>query len=683
MAGNRDSVKILGIKGINQQEKLADPALELADARNLWAPNGRLEKRPGFWGVAAYSPNTTTVTDGETRTIIKETPIGTFSTTGDLSSLAVNRRYYLGFSAILDWDADELLGVEVSIVSANSNEMSARFEYWNGKEWAPLNVFEGDASVEDHLEAATDSIWSFAWPRDFAKTTVNSVAAYWLRSTLMAKNGSTTFDASTEISDVEMLQPDVDTIAPFTVVAPFPTGTRYLSFTPRAAIEVRVVNSGSLSGPETSLDYTTATDFTYAGITDPPSTAIVADFGEAYVSYGQVVSQHKAAPKVAGDVASVARVEDDPTLVGPNGRYDPDVYLQLATFPRAKYLAFHSGEMWAANLKDGGQHSVRWSAGSPAYRVWPAVSLETVLDNDSSEITGLFPFDQDMMVFKNDSIWRMVYTGLNALELNTYRGDKIVAGVGTVSNASIQAIKGHLVFLSEDGVYTFNGGRAEKISDRIQKYVDAIVPGRRSRAVAVNWKSKSCYLLAVSTHTSSINNLILVWDYKNDTWWVWDGFDAAHLFSVDDAADNEHIYIVDSVGRRYELGIGTHDYGTAITAYGITQRLMQSPYNKKIRNVLLLGTNTTRSFTLECQPNDQPFLGLDTTTVSFLDSAEKEYSVAQYNTSHYTEERERFSNVGELKGGEWLRLKLTHDLKDAPAVLSEAEVSFVYTGGQR
>lgn len=38
---------VTGVKGINQQEDLADPQLELADARNLWAPDGALISRPG------------------------------------------------------------------------------------------------------------------------------------------------------------------------------------------------------------------------------------------------------------------------------------------------------------------------------------------------------------------------------------------------------------------------------------------------------------------------------------------------------------------------------------------------------------------------------------------------------------------------------------------------------------
>ena len=39
-------------KGINQQADLAEPD-QCADARNVWAPNGKVERRPGYLSARA------------------------------------------------------------------------------------------------------------------------------------------------------------------------------------------------------------------------------------------------------------------------------------------------------------------------------------------------------------------------------------------------------------------------------------------------------------------------------------------------------------------------------------------------------------------------------------------------------------------------------------------------------
>ncbi len=71
-------------------------------------------------------------------------------------------------------------------------------------------------------------------------------------------------------------------------------------------------------------------------------------------------------------------------------------------------------------------------------------------ENDGDEITGIFWFDKKLHVFKNRSIYTVVFdsAGVSAIENPS-------EAIGAVSQRSIQKVGNNLIFLSEDGVRTF------------------------------------------------------------------------------------------------------------------------------------------------------------------------------------------------------------------------------------
>ncbi len=666
---------------------------ELADARNVWAPNGRVEARPGYWGVARASLNSDNASWATVNLIVKETPINTFTTTTTLDALGVEKRWHIRLSAVPS-EAIYPYGLQDANIgaanSANANDMSAMLEYWNGDSWVGIShveyVISAGAKVTKHLSSAvTGTNFFFVFPRDMALKALSSEdPGYYLRFTLKPVNGSTALTAGTRVdtstfwlglsraSGLQFL---------YSVAAGFPTGFRYLNVEAVLGTGEYFVNSGTISGPDSANEQRAlaTTSLLRYTLNELPAVAVVSQFGEFYVSYDYITTVHKAKILSTADTVSAAVVESDQDLVGPGKLYDSAFIPQLGTWPAAKYIAYHRGEMWAANLKDGGSTSVRWSAGSQGYRVWPTINIDVVEDTDQGPITALFPFNQNMFVFKSDSIWQMVYTGLNAASLNTYRAEKIVPGAGCVSNSSIQEIKGKLVFLGEDGVYLFDGGQTKRISDRIQKTIDSIVPGKRAFASSVHWKTKSLYLLAVTTQGYSANNLVLVWDYKNDSWWIWDNIEAVTFLSVEDGTDTQRVYFVDFGGRTFEFGVGTHDYGEAITATATSHRLGESDLNRKIRLVNVNSTNMSAAVTVEVKTNDAPFDGATTSSLTYSDSAEGKYGVGVYGTATYIGERDRNEGIGVLQGGDWVRVKLTHATK-TPFAFNSIDVGLIPTG---
>lgn len=690
-------LKVKGVGGINQQRDLADPLLELADARDVYAPNGRVVQRPGFVGIGLTSfgviasATLTSVTGAST---IKEDPIDTFATTTTLSSLPVGSRYYVGFTNVIV-AADYAIGLEIDATTWNANNVYAYAEYYNGSSWQPLVMTEFDTDqllANKHLTTAGGRC-VFVWPNDMSQVAVNSVTKYWVRLTLQAINGAAGFDA-----DVTGVTPgtiftiettDVGLLGIFAVQFPF--RKRYISrFEDRTNTRYDITNSLSLYGPAHTDENRELIDGNVDEDVEPATLAVIPHYNEAYTTTGNFrVIVHSADPKNSD--ALIAKVEDAEVYVGSGKTYDKSVINQLAAWPEAKYITFFRGEMWAANMR-GQPYEVRWSAPEPTYRVWPTLNVELLMENDNSPISGLYGYGEHMTLFKSDSIWKMIDTGTSDAGLQTYSPIRVSNGIGCVSNSSVQEIRNRLVFLAEDGVYAYNGtAQVEKISDRIQSYIDRITPGRRPYSVAANWKRKSLYLLAVSLDGSETNNYVLVFDYKNNSWWVWSNFDVKFWMVDETSSDDESVYFADKRGRVFELGKGDHDHGTAISSYITTHPITGGNNSFLLRSAEMTCRNTTRSATLEVASDDAPWGDSNNTsaTFDFTDSSEKEYgsavadSVAEYNVDKYTSPRDRTVRVGYMTGGESISCKVAHSTKNVPFEMKDLTLGFTVRGRRR
>jgi hypothetical protein len=499
------------------------------------------------------------------------------------------------------------------------------------------------------------------------------------RFTILNGTG-TTLDATvtTDPASVGITTPTTSNVIVAQVVGQFPGSKLYVMV--NGSSNSNHVLSGSIRGPEVSAGILSSAPIAY-GKSEPASHTVVPQFGDLYVSYDQTVTAYNvySYPTTA---TLRATVEDALVLVGPGARYDPLVVQWRNAWPEAKYILFFGGEMWAANLR-GSPYSVCWSAPVPAYKVWPILNEEVLMENDNSPITGLVGYQEHATVFKNDSIWKMVDAGLSEFSLQTYAPVRVVNGVGCVSNSSIVEVKNRLIFLAEDGVYVYEGtSQVEKISDRIDKYIKRITPGRRPFCTAVNWKSKSLYLLSVSLDGSDANNYVLVYDYKNDSWWVWNDIEAQLWLLDEDAADNERLYFADKYGRMYEMDSGLTSHGTAISSSVVTQRLGYSHTSKRLRLVSLNSQNISRTATVEVSADDAPF-GATTNqsaTFTYTDANEEEYGTAIYDDALYTSPRDKVVDEGFLASGRWFQVKVSHSTKNAKFAMNDLQVGLVPVG---
>lgn len=699
-----ERVKILPYKGINQQVDLAIPQ-ECSDARNIWAPTGRLEQRPGILPIPVKLHGTTVATASENATMIwydasttnydSQTGTGSFA----WADVDIGDYIYLQFTDAQFAYARDEYGTHFRIVEldfAQNLDSRPKVEYYDGStwRWLPALYYSGTTYKYGNRlfsETANSHGFYFSFPLGWQKTTINSTEAYYIRVTVINSDFQASVPSSTGASGRTVVirpaaapdgtRPPCRHMAMFS--CQFLSTKRYI----RIAQVIRQVGATvtlqylytSTSSLETESDHVEYNRDTGVLLNIPPalpSIAVVQQFDEAFVAFDHFVSRHPAYP-VSGDTLQ-AQVESRDWAVGSKAPYDKEYIVQLSEFPRAHFITFFKGRLWASNL-EGEPTSVRWSVPVPYHKVWPQISSEPIIETDNSPITGQAPLGEYLVVFKNDSIWQMIPTEQDHFGLATFVPTKVPSGVGCVSNASIQEIKGRLVFLAEDGIYLFDGSEAVKISDRIQETIDSIVPSLRSQAVSVHWKKKNCYLLSVGIGNTSINNHIIVWDYKNDALWVWDTWEAMAWLRDEDSFDNEHIYYGAENGSEYKIDIGNDDAGQAISSYFTTHRVGYADSDSMIvRSIELTSDNTSGNPTVELIVDDEA--SGTSGTLDLDDYNEAKYDTAVYGTDTYSKSGRRTKRLSFRECADWFQVKVSHSNAHEPFKCSMVEEGFVPKG---
>ena len=688
-------------KGVNQQTDIADLD-ECADALNVWAPNGVVERRPGYRGVTALYQSGTGI-DDEAQTYLKyEASAGSPSYTtgaeggtlvlsnwkaqGDTN--ATGDQWFIGFGKVQDLGTSNqfgrLVGITVSLSASNSNNVHFKSEYWNGTDWKWLQVTEHQ---EKHLVGGSFSKahFSFANPADWASTTLNSVTAYFIRFTLLDASGDSTSSLGSPVTlnNLSSTVQKVSTAGSATTSGTdpnrgffslqFPTIKRYVNVCNRLGdTYFRIANTIDFNDSTESSQLNEVTEETLATI------AVVPQFNEAFIAYGGTVSihhAHKSYPSQTGGGEWRALVEDRDFAVGEDAPYSTEFVGQLEEFPPARFITFFKNRLWCAGL-EGEPFTIRWSAAAPYHKVWPTLSAEPLMEDDNSPITGMIGFGEQVAVFKSDSIWLMVSTGPNpATQVESYSPIRMVAGVGCVSNSSIQQIRGNLVFLAEDGVYVFDGTPAvRKISDRVSETIRSISPGRRHLAVSAHWKSRNCYLLSFASDGEFDNNKTLVWDYKNDIWWIWD-IPAKIWLADEDPSDDESLYFIDKYQQIFLMEDGNTDHGGAISSHILTQRLgADTNIRRTVRQVEVASNNKPSAFTVSVRANDDSN-NEASGTLSMTDSSEASYGSATDGTDKYVLDRRRGRRLGFREQGDFVQVKVSHSAKNETYLISSVDVA--------
>lgn len=668
--------------GVNQEDE--DASLEeCADCLNVWRRRGRTETRPGYVGVGWHAAAAFDAGTLDFRSEINSLFAAPVAGILDISSMVKDRdRWYAGFTATFH-------AFQVRVFAANGSKTIAQPEYWDGTRWGYLHVTQTNTVGGGyHLSQTGGTLYTFAKPDDWALVTVDSLSRYWIRFNIQGASldAVTSLDTDDVLTGIFTTDTDVRGIH----VAQFPSTKRYFLVTRYDSGGGKAV--GVFSGSNLHYGDDTSIAETGASARVAPSTlAVVPQFGEAYLAYDNQVTRLVSFPNdtVGGDEA--ATVEDRDFALGEAAPYDKRFVAMLGTWPRASLMASCNGRLWAAGIA-GEPFTIRWTAAVPYHRVWTSLAFEYLMENDNSPVTAIHPLGEQLVVFKNDSIWLMVSVGENqATGVEHFIPRRIVSGTGCVAHQSVKAINGELVFLAEGGIYAFNGTpNVRKVTtratetgkcDRLAATMATVAGPYRQFAAAANWKSQNCYMLSFSTGGRA-NDTTVVWDYEDNTWWIWDSIDAQHWLVDEGLNDSERLFFGDSNGRIHQFGIGRTDNGAAISSHVTSHRVgARDVTTRAVRSVVATATNDTRSLSVSVIPNDGTAVS---STMDMTDATEKDWAAFNWggaaDDDSWTPQRRRQRRSDFKAQADWYQVKVSHSTKNQRMRLSSVAVGAVPLG---
>lgn len=653
-------------RGINQDPERIEPG-QVADARNVWAPGGKLQTRPGYTGagwpghsVSGGSGNVSTVATRISGAYTEPDTVWAGLTQGDavyISTVGTGRCMF-----------------DLQFVTPNA-VANAYFapQYWNGTRWVPLHVCKPSGLW------MTDGEYTFTVPADLAATTENGnlTSKNWIRFTVFG---------ATPTNNIQIAASDwghSDITSAGLIYAQFPQTSVLIS-------AMQIPTLGELSDGETHLS--TLDAFPCEGIDNYTITLdkrfeIGFDIEKLLISYWSsfprmtfaalpdlnilLVSVNRTilSADVKNKTLKVAESSSDLSLIGPRARYDASTVVLSPSFPKARYIMSYDGRIFAAGI-EGKEHVVQWSEPLEAYAVWPLVNQEPLVEADNSPITGMALMGEQAVVFKQDSIWVMALTGPDSNGFDHYVPRQVVAGKGCVSHHSIAAIDGRLLFMAEDGIYSFDGARVQSVtetqgSDKLQDFWPTINTNGYPGCCGVHWRQYSCYLLAVPVNDEQENSVVVVWDYERNAIFLWDNMPVHSWFTYEDANDDTQVAFVAYDGNTYVLGYGDTDNGAAISAYVTTRRFGFTENVRKIARVLEVTGEQDNDFATTFELiSDDDTATTRTGTISFADN----------NDSGGNRLRSRRVNIREQM--DHLQVKLSQSGKHAKLKVSMVDVYY-------
>lgn len=228
--------------------------------------------------------------------------------------------------------------------------------------------------------------------------------------------------------------------------------------------------------------------------------------------------------------------------------------------------------IWIKNrmflVDEGNTSSIRYSnSGDPL--VYPAANELSVNKKDGQRIIAIIAFRNDLIVFKEESVWALNMAGADPLT------DWVISAVdstyGTKSPRSVRQLGGDILFLDQYGqVRSLNRTQLDVLqtgarphSDTVRPTLDTLNKAQIAKVAAGVWKDD--YLLAFSSGTSIYNDKVLVYNTRQKSWVEYTGWNVScwERFGISDVD-----YLIageaSSASRIYRCYSGTSDNGTAI-----------------------------------------------------------------------------------------------------------------------
>lgn len=207
-------------------------------------------------------------------------------------------------------------------------------------------------------------------------------------------------------------------------------------------------------------------------------------------------------------------------------------------------------------------------AGTPGYT---EANIVDIAKNDGDKITGLGKYQNQLIIFKERSIWSMTFDSSGVPTVQ-----QVSSSIGCVSHRSIDNMENDLIFLSRNGYYTLgaqqnylsqnNLPRTGELSIKIHPVIDTITASNLPNTASLF--SGYRFYSSISTGGTTTNNTTIVYDRRFNAFTTWTGVNANSWTEFIDSSNVKHLYYAaDDAHQVYELVSGQYnDAGAAISS---------------------------------------------------------------------------------------------------------------------
>lgn len=150
---------------------------------------------------------------------------------------------------------------------------------------------------------------------------------------------------------------------------------------------------------------------------------------------------------------------------------------------------------------------------------YTATDFFDVQTADGTRVRGLISAYDSLYIFKDRSIWR-----LSGAERDTFVLQKMVEGIGTLSNASIRIVNNLIYFTTaQNDIAVYDGAYTVKfLSQKIRQTIGGLNFSRATNALGLNFSTYKYqdedYYCSVSDAGSATNSRILLFDTAYSAW---------------------------------------------------------------------------------------------------------------------------------------------------------------------
>ena len=265
--------------------------------------------------------------------------------------------------------------------------------------------------------------------------------------------------------------------------------------------------------------------------------------------------------------------------------------------PRAKYISVHKNRLYAANILDTAEIDspvkVAVSGFGADGRPDPHIMGDSFFLGGSSQdgqIQGMGPLNNQMIFYTERSVWKFSPGAGNNLDTGSLQ--QLQRNIGLLAPRSLVDVGGAHIFLSENGVYIFDGNQFIHLSEKVDD--EFLINSNRlflKNSVGAYDKQKNQYVLYFPYGESTKNNRALVYDMRPGMK-IWQppitNREVSSLSTFINKRDNDTIIYGDYSGFLFEDGKGSAD--------GISQGINGSPTSATSQTLVFSATAGNPTF---------------------------------------------------------------------------------------